>query len=333
MKKLLTYMMLLLILTACSSDDHEEEALLTEGDVTLVSFTRATWSPELAQEEYSSIGVFLVKAGSNTQPGQGQFHYRQNDSRWHSNIEVTSGQSYRLYGYAPADAVTAAISEESEAGATMTFTNLPSVSSQDICFVVGVQHMTEATGTKDIKLGQFAFTGGSQDHNFINLQMDHLYAGLCFQMTIDSDYALLRRIKIKKMELQTSSSIPTTTVKLVANNSGTSPVSEVSYGTSTGEPMSATFFKSTDGEVLSADVVKEAMCCFVPILGNDLTLVTTYDVYDRNDNKIAERTASNKLPNLTVARGDLMTLLLTVNPTYLYVLSEPDLDNPTITVN
>ena len=48
-------MMLLLILTACSSDDHEEEALLTEGDVTLVSFTRATWSPELAQEEYSSV--------------------------------------------------------------------------------------------------------------------------------------------------------------------------------------------------------------------------------------------------------------------------------------
>ena len=323
-------MMLLLILTACSSDDHEEEALLTEGDVTLVSFTRATWSPELAQEEYSSIGVFLVEAGSNTRPGQ--FHYRQNDNRWHSNIEVTSGQSYRLYGYAPADAVTAAISEESEAGATMTFTNLPSVSTQDICFVVGVQHMTEATGTKDIKLGQFAFTG-VQDHNFINLQMDHLYAGLCFQMTIDSDYALLRRIKIKKMELQTSSSITTTTVKLVANNSGTSPVSEVSYGTSTGEPMSATFFKSTDGEVLSADVVKEAMCCFVPILGNDLTLVTTYDVYDRNDNKIAERTASNKLPNLTVARGDLMTLLLKVNPTYLYVLSEPDLDNPTITVN
>lgn len=326
MKKLLTYMMLLLILTACSSDDHEEEALLTEGDVTLVSFTRATWSPELAQEEYSSIGVFL-----NSQPGQ--FHYRQNDKRWHSNIEVKSVQSYRLYGYAPADAVKADISEESEAGATMTFTNLPSVSSQDICFVVGVQHMTEATGTKDIKLGQFAFTGGSQDQNFINLQMDHLYAGLCFQMTIDSDYALLRRIKIKKMELQTSSSIPTTTVKLVANNSGTSPVSEVSYGTSTGEPMSATFFKSTDGEVLSADVVKEAMCCFVPILGNDLTLVTTYDVYDRNDNKIAERTASNKLPNLTVARGDLMTLLLKVNPTYLYVLSEPDLDNPTITVN
>jgi hypothetical protein len=26
-------------------------------------------------------------------------------------------------------------------------------------------------------------------------------------------------------------------------------------------------------------------------------------------------------------------LTLTVNPTYLYVLSEPDLDNPTITIN
>ena len=322
-------LLLLMMMTACSSDDHEEEALLTEGDVTLVSFTRATWSPELAQEEYSSIGVFLV--GSNTQPGQ--FHYRQNDNRWHSNIEVISGQNYRLYGYAPADAVTAVISEESEAGGTLTFTNLPSVSTQDICFVVGVQHMTEATGTKDIKLGRFAFTGGLPDQNFINLQMDHLYAGLCFQMTINSDYALLRSIKIKKMELQTSSSITTTTVKLVANNSGTSPVSDVSYGSPTGEQCFVTFFKSTDGEVLSANAVKEAMCCFVPTLGNDLTLVTTYDVYDRKGNKIAERTVSNKLPNLNVARGDLMTLLLTVNPTYLGVLSDPDLDNPPIRID
>lgn len=320
-------MMLLLLLTACSSDDHEEGTQLTEGDVTLVSFTRATWSPELAQEEYSSIGVFLV--GSDTQSGQ--FHYRQYDNRWHSNIDVVSGQNYSLYGYAPADAVTAVISEESAAGATMTF-DLPSVSSQDICFVVGVQHMTEATAAKDIKLGQFAFTGGLQDHNFINLQMDHLYAGLCFQMTINSDYALLRSIKIKKMELQTSSSITATTVKLVANDSGTNPVSEVSYGTSTGEQRSVTFFKSTDGEALSADAVKEAMCCFVPTLGNGLTLVTTYDVYDRKGNKIAERTASNKLPDLNASRGEFVTLLLTVNPTYLGVLSDPDLDNPPIQI-
>jgi hypothetical protein len=77
----------------------------------------------------------------------------------------------------------------------------------------------------------------------------------------------------------------------------------------------------------------EAMCCFVPSLSNELTLVTTYDVYDKNDNKIDERSASNKLPNINVTRGECVTRTLNVNPTYLGVLSDPDLDNPTITIN
>jgi hypothetical protein len=79
--------------------------------------------------------------------------------------------------------------------------------------------------------------------------------------------------------------------------------------------------------------VKEATCCFVPDLDNELMLVTTYDVYDRNGNKISERTATNDLPPLNVARGQRVTLSLTIEPTYLYVLSDPDLDNPTVNVS
>ena len=329
---------MLLILTACSSSNdrlEEPQPVVpeSESDFTLVSFTRANRALTI-EEEYASIGMFLV--GSDTQ--HKQFHYRQNDHRWHSNIEVTSGQSYRLYAYAPADAVTAAISEESAAGVTMTFTQLPTVSSQDICFAVGVQHMTEANGTKDIKLGKFSFAGAVQDHNFINLLMDHLYAGIKLQMTIDGEYTQLRTIKIRKLELKSTKSTAQAVVTLASNTENNDPVQSVTYSSLSGTERIVTFFESTDGVELNADNITtplplEAMCCFVPTLRDDLTLVTTYDVYDKNGNRIGERTASNKLPNMEADRGDCVTLTLKVSPTYLYVLSDPDLDNPTITVN
>ena len=340
MKKLLTYIIMLLILTACSSSNdrlEEPQPVVpeSESDFTLVSFTRANRALTI-EEEYASIGMFLV--GSDTQ--HKQFHYRQNDHRWHSNIEVTSGQSYRLYAYAPADAVTAAISEESAAGVTMTFTQLPTVSSQDICFAVGVQHMTEANGTKDIKLGKFSFAGAVQDHNFINLLMDHLYAGIKLQMTIDGEYTQLRTIKIRKLELKSTKSTAQAVVTLASNTENNDPVQSVTYSSLSGTERIVTFFESesTEGVELKADNITtplplEAMCCFVPTLRDDLTLVTTYDVYDKNGNRIGERTASNKLPNMEADRGDCVTLTLKVSPTYLYVLSDPDLDNPTITVN
>ena len=344
MKKLLTlltYIIMLLILTACSSsldrmEEPQSDVQDSESNFTLVSFTRANRALTI-EEEYASIDMFLV--GSDTQ--HKQFHYRQNDHRWHSNIEVTSGQSYRLYAYAPADAVTAAISEESAAGVTMTFTQLPTVSSQDICFAVGVQHMTEANGTKDIKLGKFSFAGAVQNHNFINLLMDHLYAGIKLQMTIDGEYTQLRTIKIRKLELKSTKSTAQAVVTLASNTENNDPVQSVTYSSlsgMSGTERIVTFFESTEGVDLNATntttpLALEAMCCFVPTLSGDLTLVTTYDVYDKNGNRIGERTASNKLPNMEAGRGDCVTLSMNVRPTYLYVLSDPDLDNPTITVN
>lgn len=333
-----------MLLAACSSSNDGVEPQVQEpqgqgteepeSDFTLMSYSR-THRALTTEEEFSSVGVFLTGTG---EPQTGQFHYRQNDHRWHSSLEVTSGQGYRLYGYAPADAVTAAISAESAAGVTMTFTSLPTISSQDICFVVGVQHMAEPTEEKDIKLGKFSFTGGSQDHNFLRLLMDHLYAGLRLQMTIDADYAQLRSIKIRRLELQTSNATAQAVVVLTANTENTDPVGTVTYSGLAGTERTVAFFESTEGVTLNASttttpVVLDAMCCFVPSLSDDLTLVTTYDVYNKNGEKIGERSATNKLKNLNAVRGERVTLTMNIKPTYLYVLSDPDLDNPTVVVN
>jgi len=125
-------------------------------------------------------------------------------------------------------------------------------------------------------------------------------------------------------------------------------VSSVGYTVTQAEEgtISAPFFESTTGILLNnypttADsiaakaTIGSSFCCFVPKtdVSNALTLVSTYDVYDSQGNKIRKDcTATNQLPHLSANRGQRVTFNLKVTPTYLYQLSEPDLDNPTIKV-
>ena len=69
-------------------------------------------------------------------------------------------------------------------------------------------------------------------------------------------------------------------------------------------------------------------------IDKQLNLVCTYDVYNKKGTKVRENcVAENDLSGLkdvTIARGKKVVVNLTVEPTYLYQLSEDELDNPTI---
>ena len=75
--------------------------------------------------------------------------------------------------------------------------------------------------------------------------------------------------------------------------------------------------------------------------GSYLTIECSYDVYDTHvttehpyGNLIREGcTATNKVKVSGMAPGVRKTLTLTVTPTYLYMLSDDDLNNPTIVIN
>ena len=74
-----------------------------------------------------------------------------------------------------------------------------------------------------------------------------------------------------------------------------------------------------------------------PVAGEgtyNLTLTTTYDVYDLKGQNLGERVSENKIKFdvAEVKPGQEKKLVLTVKPTYLYVLSDNDADNPTITL-
>jgi hypothetical protein len=131
-------------------------------------------------------------------------------------------------------------------------------------------------------------------------------------------------------------------VVLASNTTQSDPVQSVAYSGLTDTERTVTFFESTEGVALTATATEQtgATCCFVPTLSNDLSLVATYDVYDKNDNRVRKDCVAENsiyinsfLPAGTSwKRGSMLKLSLTVKPTYLYMLSEPDLDNPTVTL-
>ena len=228
--------------------------------------------------------------------------------------------------------------------ATLTITGIKPVTTDDICIITGVKDADEG-----LTEGQFSWSWpipSSEEENYkIYILMDHLYAAAQFRLRISSDYALLRTIKLKTMTLSTVKGSVNAVISLTHNTTGASPVSSVAYTASGSNDAVVIFnsdegndavviFNSDEGFALDKTTPLSINACFAPTLSENLTLVSTYDVYDSKGNLIRQNcTTTNKLPNLEASRGQRVQVNMLVNPTYLYILSDPDLDNPTITID
>ena len=139
------------------------------------------------------------------------------------------------------------------------------------------------------------------------------------------------------------------TVRLEANESGTNPIQSVDYVYDpTSEEVSGNYvFTSAEGHWLTTDYSDTKLLThFMPYQVTKLVVTCTYDVYDTNPsaghpegNLIRKDcTATNTIPLSLIdafteaERGKIYTLNLFVKPTYLYVMSDPDLNNPTVTI-
>lgn len=322
------------LLTACSSDDTPKE----EGNtLQIVGFTRAGDTTP-ADYAYSPLKLYFYDDGQQT----GQFFY--NGAIWRSAIEVTAGHKYSVYGYAPANSGTCDVTSISHSGATLEISDLTTVNAEDVCIVVGVQQLESSTTEKNIPLGKFDFVGQS-GQNYINVLVDHIYASLQCQFKVDATYNTLRKIHVKKLELATTKTYPTgtMTVILASNETKNDPITSLTWTLDVGELRDPiTIFEANTNVpeiVLGTDwSVPFGMGCYVPDtdVTDGMTLKTTYDIYDRKGNLIRQNCeASNQVANLLAGhtRGQRVTLRINVAPTYLYQLSDPDLDNPEFTVN
>lgn len=325
----------LMLIAGCSSDSSGEQQTNNNQVLYITAYTTSyqdiAASRRAAPSGFTvyapttdfSVGLFMMSSETPTPSVQ---YIRRSNNTWHSSILVKGGANYEIYGFMPRfDGMTPTISK-TDGTITMTLPNIDAVSAQDVCVITGV---SDATANVTPVEGSFAYTGRS-DVNNINVLMDHLFAAVSFNFSVDANFNNLRKIKLKKLELQATNEKATATVTLTSNNPGASPVTTVSYSTS-GTKATATFFESEAGEQLPIANIKDYLCYFAPTLSNGekLTLLSTYDVYDRTGTKLIRKgcTATNKVPNLYTSRGERVTVNLTVNPTYIYQLSDADLDN------
>lgn len=363
----------LLTLSGCSGSDDLDDGLsgAVIGEVRSYAThfnetktkTRA-WTPPTGYEAYEGgdqpIAFALTQNG--TAPKMG--HFFKSSGVWRTNIEEIKAENYYLYGFIPnmagiqysitdLDGGNAHYSD----GAIMTLDNVPAVMPNDLCVVIGAKEGTDADTDNGLRMGDFKYAakaisddgkGNKVDGgNYVFLLFDHIYSALRINMRVHGDYANLRTIKLKSLQLSTKVDGAATKqktkieIRLEPTDGTTSPIKSVTYtqdpeGDDNNEGI--VFWSYSGGQELTTGY-QTFTGHFMPQDVNTLILTSVYDVYDNKENLIrkdCKATNTIELSELELTetqRGRRYTINMTIKPTYLYVLSDPDLDDPEVVIN
>ena len=328
-----------MLLSACSSDNPEVQTTSAEDKSVGDKIQIMAYAPPFANanpqdaaptgftaytlDKVTEMGMYMLESTAAPYTEQ-RLRYA---TKWFAYFNPDANKQYTVYGYIPkADGMSSGLSNVTSDGATLTINGIKPVTTDDICIITGVKETN--TGLKE---GQFGwYMANANDNFYMYLLLDHIYASVNFSMIIDAEYAQLRTIKLKTMMLRTDKGSVNATITLTHNDTGTSPISSATY-TSEGTSYEVEIFNDAEGTALDTTEPLIINAYFAPTFSGNMTMVTTYDVYDRKGNLIRKDCeATNKVPNLDAVRGQQVHANLTVNPTYLNVLSDPDLDNPTV---
>lgn len=348
--------------------NYEENILQTRAGG-YEAMTRA-WSIPDGYVAYDSgdqtIGVCFTKNGDDPVENKTIGQLFKSSGKWRANVELAEG-NYFLYGYIPhVPAIKCSITDREgnnvkyDEGAILTLQDVPTVMSGDFCVVIGAKDGTDKNTDNGLRKGDFAYSakaidGDSEDagkNNFVFLLFDHLYSALSVNLKVHGDYNALRTIKLKSLRLSTkegegedehiSKDKTNITISLKATE-GSDPIDNIEYGVSSAgveNKNGIEFWSSASGEELSTDY-QPFIGHFMPTGITTLVLTSTYDVYDKNGNLVRENCKATNTMVLDdmlrdhpkARRGNRYKIEMTIQPTYLYVMSDEDLDNPTMVIN
>ena len=355
-------------LTAGGRQYHVDDAEMTSapGLTRTVTYPSSDWT---AITPSDNMLVFIAKPNDNaTSSDVSSRLFRFSATKdWQANVTITdTNPEYLIYGFMPMDAENSSdevsisrlplggsgYEPNYKIGAQLTIRGLKVLTMSDPCVIVGVKKMEGKSSNVTLEWGKFGFnfTDGSGDiTDYMSILLDHIYSRFHFQMKVDASYAALRTIRITEMTLEaldntgsnTLRSV-TATVDIRSNTTNSNPVSSISYSRNAGERIFTLYDKKTTaGRELNATSFTEIGYCLAPYDQQWFRLTTKYDVLNRNGSLIRSDKAINKF-NTTQLKtqhfqgtkpGVEHTIYITVTPTYLYQLSDPDLDNPTVVVN
>lgn len=178
----------------------------------------------------------------------------------------------------------------------------------------------------------------------VNLEMDHLMARVTPYFYInDAEYAKLRTIKIKKVEfilpLPSVKSYTATVDYVNGEVSDDSPTHTTTWTEGDAIANEVTFYETSNPVELQlgkAKAIAPSTCYFCPAQSVDgLMMRVTYDVYDAKDNltrldAVAENSIKKISGKLTEATN--YKLYIPLVPSYLYALSDGDMDSNVLVV-
>lgn len=265
---------------------------------------------------------------------------------WTSRVALEDGVYY-FYGYMPKEEAGTSVSiapynGDYAEGAVLTFTNLNAVTAKDVNIIAGVKgYDTPLPTDMSGRLGHFGYNPSTEGDK-LYLLTEHLFSGIEFQIKVNSKYDELRTIKLKSFKLKADKAdnhtnpnpLKTVTATVTLKDGATSPTVEFSNPVYASDGNAAEMSEG-EGKLLTTEY-QSFMAFMCPASGSVITtnlnyvLETTYDVYDKKGNLVREnQTASNaiKLEN-ALSAGTKREVKIEVNPTFLYVLSDADLDNP-----
>ena len=239
-------------------------------------------------------------------------------------------------------------------GAVLTIHGLKSVAT-DACVMIGAKEGPDADTDNGLTCGDFSFNLGASisfsnpdatPDNYLFFLFDHLCSALVINMKVDADYDALRTIRLKEVRLQTRSDVAFTKEKrnviitLNKTDDGSSPITDIRYAAPpTDKEGSGVIYRNAEGLTLTTEYSSASFLThFLPKDVTNLVVTSKFDVYDKDRSKNPkgnlvrkDREATNTIPLNKIAyfteaeRGKKYILNMTIQPTYLYVMSDPDL--------
>lgn len=324
--------MLMLLLTACSSDSADESNQQETWDarIELRSVTRAGES----SGDMGDIRVFLSCSDGTKTEGLFKYYNEASTHYWTAkDLKVKPGtRKFWLYGYMPAiDGISGEITGERQ----LKLSGIEPISQEDICIVTGVK--VYESSVLPLR-GIFEFEYKNSDYNdvtILNLLLEHMLGHVDFKFKVGTRYSQLRKIKVTSLTIRTTAKATiAATINLPANIEDVVSIGYTGTGNDTNYETTLLSSSATPIE-LNTDGVSVGSGVNVAVgagLTENFDLVSTYEVYDLKGNKLSERTATNKLSNVLPVMGQKKEVTLIVEPTYLYQLSDNDLNDPEVRI-
>lgn len=323
--------------------------------ITATGFSAFPASGETTDYE---IGIYCPPTRYST---KSTFSY-SNGSWVTENARIDAGKTYQIFGFMPVAAVDASsmlnVGSSAQAGTkpTLHLTGVKAFPEHDICVVVGAGFAGTQTLSADTpQLGKFDFTGQSDERlNKIFLMMQRITSQIEFLFAVgnntvastdirydEMNYAGIRTIKLKKVELSVGGYSQSLDIDIAMNPNDESkdPIYSIMSSASADASAKTTLMEKSDAEALTLATNGWTSAGSIPVIALNnspvFTMKVTYDVYHAKTGALIRKdcTAQNKWTMTKFGRGNKYQVEVVVKPTYLYQLSDDDINNPGIVIN